>query len=1040
MAAASDVPSPAMTPALSSPSAGSSRIAKYKGFLDAIASGPVNLARTGSLTKPQGKWSISVAEITPAQRDAERAATSALPPSPLPETPEEEELYTLYVQNPTHNLTLTRSAAALATLDAALRKRRLSVPPLPPSTGGTHARTSSIATYLTALAASPAVVQTEAWKHFVRVEADDLQSVRVERRVRKMRSDLAQHVLSSVAPRNINITDPDEAAFNSSFAASTASEDESDEARPRPVSKIFEEPASERLEPEDAEMAEVEDVERGTRAMSLDVEPADTSQRRTDKVTVNDFEVVRVLGKGCAGKVLLVRHKGTKGLYAMKSIHKRHVLAHQELSHTITEQAVLKRMASEQTDPFVVKLWWSFHDAASLYLVMDFQAGGDLATQLTRWGRLGRDRARFYAAEIAEGVEGLHRIGVIYRDLKPENVLINANGHVVLSDFGLSKGFWLTPGEKEEPEITGTLRANPPHWLLAGEEIPGLAGRKNGRPGLRDPRHTTTTFCGTAEYLAPEVIMGQPYSYEVDWWSFGTMLYEMLMGITPFWAENHADMYARVLHDPLVFPEDRVLDKDTKSILRGLLQRDPLLRIQEPRLKKHAYFSAVDWSCIAALRYIPPWQPPVDDELDTQNFEDCFLRLHPSVTNVGEVDAEEEERLAQAEREKAIMLKKDRMTAYALAHGCSHPIDTDSKSIFDGYSYRGRRDSSVFGPESDEGSEEETSEEESGNDGEHASPGLQVQAAPDLQEQAPQDAAVPVTSNTSASPPSETVRATAGSVPRLPTLVTSAPGASTISTTEVTATATPSRTPLESSIDAMPIDGHDQSSMSASNEVVQTVAHNAVVAPDQLEENSHAATYGDSAGHAREAAPEKPKAKAPKKRVKILSVHKPQEEHAPDEDEWAMVDSTELGSEVNGGRGQNLISRGVDIYRLRFRGEPTRFSTTPTSGPSSPTRKSSSWLGRRPMSPSRERESASRALSRILGSDHQAVTDDEGMLTLATDREHNSRSSRITRSPSPSRARKTRKASSTLPHVEEGERKASNKKRMKRFTRYATTT
>jgi serum/glucocorticoid-regulated kinase 2 len=134
-------------------------------------------------------------------------------------------------------------------------------------------------------------------------------------------------------------------------------------------------------------------------------------------VAVDDFEMMRVLGKGCAGKVLLVRHKPTSDLFALKAITKRHVLAHQELQHTLIEQAVLKRMAAEGKDPFVVKLWWSFHNREHLFLVMDFHPGGDLATQLARWGRLGCDRARFYAAEIVEGIKGLHKNGVIYQDL-----------------------------------------------------------------------------------------------------------------------------------------------------------------------------------------------------------------------------------------------------------------------------------------------------------------------------------------------------------------------------------------------------------------------------------------------------------------------------------------------------------------------------------------------------------------------------------------------------------------------------------------------
>lgn len=321
----------------------------------------------------------------------------------------------------------------------------------------------------------------------------------------------------------------------------------------------------------------------GRKKRAHSVDPNQELKKRSKKVAIDDFEMMRVLGKGCAGKVLLVRHKPTADLFALKAITKRHVLAHQELQHTLTEQAVLKRMAAEGKDPFVVKLWWSFHDREHLFLVMDFHPGGDLATQLARWGRLGRDRARFYAAEIVEGVEGLHKNGVIYRDLKPENVLIGSDGHIVLTDFGLSKEF---------PRRSNAITAPSTPNGTRGEFFPNGAPPSpnpdrdlpNGIPSIGT--ETTSTFCGTAEYLAPEVIQGLPYSFEVDWWSFGTMLYEMLTGIvrifstlraifdrsvqTPFWANNHSDMYLRVLQDELQFPEDRSMDQDTKSLIRGV--------------------------------------------------------------------------------------------------------------------------------------------------------------------------------------------------------------------------------------------------------------------------------------------------------------------------------------------------------------------------------------------------------------------------------------------------------------------------------------
>ncbi|EKM61653.1 uncharacterized protein PHACADRAFT_248384 [Phanerochaete carnosa HHB-10118-sp] len=443
---------------------------------------------------------------------------------------------------------------------------------------------------------------------------------------------------------------------------------------------------------------------------SKSVDPAQLEKKKSKrKVVIDDFELVRVLGKGCAGKVLLVRHKPTSGVYALKAITKRHVLAHQELQHTLTEQAVLKRMAAEGTDPFVVRLWWSFHDKDYLYLVMDFHPGGDLATQLARLGRLGRDRARFYAVEIVEGVEGLHAAGVIYRDLKPENILIASDGHIVLTDFGLSKEFPRrsaavtappTPSGSRNEFLDGYGQPTTPPWM----EEQRIA---NPWTGLND---TTTTFCGTAEYLAPEVIQGLPYSYEVDWWSFGTMLYEMLVGITPFWADNHSDMYYRVLQDELVFPDEIHIDRDTRSLIRGLLQRNPALRMKEPRIKKHPYFSMIDWSHVYHKRYIPPFVPPIDplNAGDTQNFDDTYLEMEPVIADEAD-DSNAENEQTDNERTDG---EESVATPSQSRSPSVHP-EEGAVDVFDGYSFKGRH-SVILDDEGEEGEGGGSSDEDGG--------------------------------------------------------------------------------------------------------------------------------------------------------------------------------------------------------------------------------------------------------------------------------------------------------------------------------------
>ncbi|BGP46733.1 hypothetical protein JCM10450v2_002581 [Rhodotorula kratochvilovae] len=416
-------------------------------------------------------------------------------------------------------------------------------------------------------------------------------------------------------------------------------------------------------------MSVSESMTRSTSNMSA----ATTLSTKSRAITLDSFEILRVLGKGCAGKVLLVRRKGTSEYLALKAITKRHVLAHRELAHTRTEQAILKKCAKDKSNPFVVKLHYSFHDHDTLYLALDFHPGGDLATQLARWGRLGRDRARFYISEIIDGVAALHRSGIIYRDLKPENILISADGHIVLTDFGLSKDFGIPAPAADGLPV--------PHWLgnssrsastPPGDLLPSFASPSTSP-------YYTSTFCGTSEYLSPEVLLGERYTFSTDWFSAGTLLYEMLAGVTPFWADDHATMYRRVLHDKLTFDEaSRQFDDDTKSLLRGMLQRDPLLRITHARMVRHPYFGMISWEYIRLKRYQPPFVPTLnpDDPTDTSQFEDMFLSLPPQVKGDDPASEPGGERDApEGEPQPA--------------------VDEDGRDVFDGYSYFGRDSASI---------------------------------------------------------------------------------------------------------------------------------------------------------------------------------------------------------------------------------------------------------------------------------------------------------------------------------------------------------
>lgn len=468
---------------------------------------------------------------------------------------------------------------------------------------------SHVSQRLTLLARDTTIRHSELWRAFFAATGDDdSQSPRLverpgaqhhhalkagdeHRRVKRARSDLAKHVVPSSPPPpppqlpSVVVPDPTPAAelmaptderMDCSLEVDTIAEEVTEARVDAPVDarvdQIVESPTPQSDSDDDAD--EDEDVRQ-------DLKAAKTPRR----IEIDDFDIQKVLGKGCAGKVLLARKRDSGQLYAIKAIHKRHVIAHREVAHTKTEQDVLRRCAQQQHSPFVVRLHWSFHTKETLFLVLDFEPGGDLATQLARQGRFNRDRTRFYAAEIADALGFIHAQGVIYRDLKPENCLISADGHICLTDFGLSKAFTRVSA----PDGRSVM----PHWVRSASAAAAI-GDNDDDDGNMDVasrlwatarRETTMSFVGTAEYLAPEVLLGEPYSYEVDAWSYGTLVYEMLAGITPFWADNHPDMYRRVLHDELRF--DATFDPDARSFLRGLLQKQPVLRMTDERIKKH---------------------------------------------------------------------------------------------------------------------------------------------------------------------------------------------------------------------------------------------------------------------------------------------------------------------------------------------------------------------------------------------------------------------------------------------------------------------
>ncbi|KAL8730815.1 MAG: hypothetical protein Q9181_004530 [Wetmoreana brouardii] len=308
--------------------------------------------------------------------------------------------------------------------------------------------------------------------------------------------------------------------------------------------------------------------------------------QKTDKKHFGpeDFQILKLIGKGTFGQVYLVRKKDTQRLYAMKVLSKKVIVQKKEVAHTLGERNILVRTAMAES-PFIVGLKFSFQTTTDLYLVTSYMSGGELFWHLQKAGRFNEGRAKFYIAELILALQHLHRYDIVYRDLKPENILLDANGHIALCDFGLSK-------------------AN-----LTKDD-------------------TTNTFCGTTEYLAPEVLLDeQGYTTMVDFWSLGVLVFEMCCGWSPFYAEDTQQMYKNIAFGKVRFPRD-ALSNEGRNFVKGLLNRNPRHRLgavnDAEDLKAHPFFADMDWTALANKTIVPPFKPQLKSVLDTSNFDPEF--------------------------------------------------------------------------------------------------------------------------------------------------------------------------------------------------------------------------------------------------------------------------------------------------------------------------------------------------------------------------------------------------------------------------------
>ncbi|XP_050069341.1 RAC serine/threonine-protein kinase [Anopheles maculipalpis] len=320
------------------------------------------------------------------------------------------------------------------------------------------------------------------------------------------------------------------------------------------------------------------------------------------KVTLENFEFLKVLGKGTFGKVILCREKTTSKLYAIKILKKDVIIQKDEVAHTMAESRVLKTT----NHPFLISLKYSFQTVDRLCFVMQYVNGGELFFHLSRERIFPEDRTRFYAAEIISALGYLHSHGIIYRDLKLENLLLDKDGHIKIADFGLCK-----------------------------EDI--TYGR------------TTKTFCGTPEYLAPEVLEDNDYGHAVDWWGTGVVMYEMICGRLPFYNRDHDILFTLILMEEVKFP--RSISPNARSLLSGLLVKNPKQRLgggpdDAKEIMAHPFFASINWTDLEHKRITPPFKPQVTSDTDTRYFDREFtgesVELTPSDSN-GPLGAIQEE-------------------------------------------------------------------------------------------------------------------------------------------------------------------------------------------------------------------------------------------------------------------------------------------------------------------------------------------------------------------------------------------------------------
>ncbi|KAJ3012102.1 Serine/threonine-protein kinase [Thoreauomyces humboldtii] len=353
---------------------------------------------------------------------------------------------------------------------------------------------------------------------------------------------------------------------------------------------------------------------------------------RRVRMSVQDFTTVKVIGKGAFGEVRLVQKADTGKIYAMKTLRKTEMMKKDQLAHVKAERDVL---AESVNTPWVVQLYYSFQDAVFLYLIMEFLPGGDLMTMLIKYDTFSEDVTRFYMAECVSSIDAVHRLGYVHRDIKPDNLLIDKDGHVKLSDFGLSTGFHKTHDSTYYQRLLDNNNNTQGKMDAIGTQknIDLTFSRKDRMATWkRNRRALAYSTVGTPDYIAPEVFQQRGYGKECDWWSLGAIMFECLVGYPPFCSENAHDTYRKIVswRDHLYVPDDVHLSREAEDLIRSLLC-DSDVRLSASQIRAHPFFRGVVWPEIRKTR--APFVPQLRSITDTSYFPTEDLAGVPEQVN-----------------------------------------------------------------------------------------------------------------------------------------------------------------------------------------------------------------------------------------------------------------------------------------------------------------------------------------------------------------------------------------------------------------------